>query len=306
MAQHPMIHATPETHYLDCSANGNWWHKRKALRSNEAFVTFTLERNSRLLDMPIGKDGVELALRSGYPSFADAFQKILAAEAERSKLPIIVEKTPRHLEFLDQITTWFADAKIVIIVRDGRDAVESLCKVEWGHSNPVRHAGQWRENVRTALASKRKWPDRVHLIRYEDLLVDPRVELDSICDFIGVKFDPEMITGDDKTSAIPDWEQSWKANSGDKIDPSLTQKWRKSTNRALLSKIESMIAPELNALGYVCSNDRQKLGLFDKISINFSRFRYRASVFYRKHMYPNVLSAISNSIVQKKTDSRSR
>lgn len=283
LAQHRDIHATPETHFMDLSANGNWLLKWGARRSPEAFVRFLHDRNPRLNDLAMSGDTIEACLQAGFPHFKAAFQQLLAKEAEMAGCLVVLEKTPRHLEYLDQITQWFPNAPIIVILRDGRDAVESLCTVDWVHDNPIRHAAHWAENVQSAFAAKRRWPGRVHIVRYEDLLTDPETTLRTICTLIGVEFAQETIDSAAKASSIPEWESGWKAQSNQPIDTSFKQKWRRSSNPKRVARIEALLAPELSKLGYELSPSTPRASLRGRITFKIIRARYRAAVLAKRY-----------------------
>lgn len=100
------------------------------------------------------------------------------------------EKTPRHVRHLHRIFRAYGTAaRVIIIVRDGRDVVTSVHPLAPGRYwvSPER----WVDDVQAGL----RWS--VHpqalTIRYEDLVARPEETVRSICVFIGEAFEPAML-----------------------------------------------------------------------------------------------------------------
>lgn len=90
--------------------------------------------------------------------------------------------------------------KIIYIVRDYRDVLVSYFHYqvslgdfsgsfsEFIHRVDMLHPfGSWKEHVSKAFAFSEKHPDRILILRYEDLLQETTKELGRISDFIGFK-----------------------------------------------------------------------------------------------------------------------
>jgi len=106
---------------------------------------------------------------------------------QRDLRAVLVEKNPRNTLRIPFIRRIFPEAKIIHIIRDGRDVACSLVPgiggTEWMHLKPqtwktlfheepiIRCALTWREVVRTALNDLIQVP---HLmVKYEDLVTAP-------------------------------------------------------------------------------------------------------------------------------------
>lgn len=88
----------------------------------------------------------------------------------------VVTKSPstQHVQLVGHL---WPDADLVLLVRDGRSVAESFVRATgWG--SYTRVFGSWREGARRALAvlddpaSAGLSPDRVHLVRFEELVAD--------------------------------------------------------------------------------------------------------------------------------------
>ncbi len=99
-----------------------------------------------------------------------------------------VEKTPMHVRLIDRIFAYVPDAKIIFVVRDGRDVTASLRKRFGEFETGLK---RWVEDNHLGLA----WKDdpRVLTVRYEDLVKNYQETMPRICTFIGETFEEEMI-----------------------------------------------------------------------------------------------------------------
>ncbi len=85
------------------------------------------------------------------------------------------EKTPSNLYFWPRIASWFPNATIVHILRDGRDVAISQIKAPFGPKTVPAAARRWIYFVAGVRALREQVaPDSYVEIRYEDLLAHPR------------------------------------------------------------------------------------------------------------------------------------
>jgi hypothetical protein len=86
-----------------------------------------------------------------------------------------VETTPKNAAVADALTAILPRAHVVHIVRDGRDVAASMAAMPWGPSDPVEALDRWAAGLRDAdEAFRGADPARVHVVRFEDLVVRDR------------------------------------------------------------------------------------------------------------------------------------
>jgi hypothetical protein len=51
----------------------------------------------------------------------------------------------------------------------------------------------WRESVRRMRDNRRRHPARYRVVRFEDLVTDPRSEVARICEWLGIEFEDAML-----------------------------------------------------------------------------------------------------------------
>ena len=99
-----------------------------------------------------------------------------------------VEKTPVHIRMIDRIFAMYPDARVVFIVRDGRDVAVSIRKRFGDFETGLR---RWVDDNRHGM----NWSDdpRVMRIRYEDLVKQYDETMPRICKFIGEAFEEGLV-----------------------------------------------------------------------------------------------------------------
>lgn len=99
-----------------------------------------------------------------------------------------VEKTPAHIHCLKRMLDDYPDAKILLLIRDGRNVAVSL-KKRWGDFE--RSVERWVEDNR---AGEPYWNHpRVMKLKYEDLVTDYERHIRGICNFISEPFDESLL-----------------------------------------------------------------------------------------------------------------
>jgi hypothetical protein len=102
------------------------------------------------------------------------------------------EKTGSNAYHLREILRLYPLARVVHLVRDGRDVLCSLLKRD---PRPYHAASHWLYNVSAAIAW-RGHPAYLE-VRYETLVGQPEQTLHTICHHLGVAFEPQMLAGED-------------------------------------------------------------------------------------------------------------
>lgn len=110
-------------------------------------------------------------------------------------------KAPVLIASLDRIFAVHPDAKIIHIIRDGRDVylsyktVHEKSKVRFGPNGAVATALYWIDGLRRIEESSHQYQDRIYEFRYEDLLNCPEHELQQLCSFLAINYVPFMQEG---------------------------------------------------------------------------------------------------------------
>ena len=136
----------------------------------------------------------------------DAFMSIIKEYALRLMEPMLadlppgglfLEKTPSHALYLKEIMRLFPRARVLHVLRDGRDVAASLLAASrgWGRNWAPRSAPRAGTRGPTHVQAARRdatavTPDRFMEVRYEELLRHPQQALAAVSrNFLGLDWD---------------------------------------------------------------------------------------------------------------------
>lgn len=149
-----------------------------------------------LLGLPLNPATIvdELISKTNAPTFAEAFRVILEKFAIAKGKPRWGEKTPHNLYSVREILEDFPDAKLINVIRDGRDVAVEQLRSAFGPRNAYSAAKIWQNVQRTADAFRASLPPSTWLdVRYEELVSNPIPTLTRVTEFLGESFDPEIL-----------------------------------------------------------------------------------------------------------------
>jgi len=109
----------------------------------------------------------------------------------------IGDKNPIYSIYADRLRNIFPDSKFICIIRDYRDnfiSMQKLAEKEIAVEAPVLtlQVARWRYFVRLFMDNKKRYPDKYYILRYEDLVTNPKATFRSLCDFLGLVYDPNV------------------------------------------------------------------------------------------------------------------
>lgn len=186
LCAHPQVFSVPETHLYSLIPSPNRVLRRLGFARRDAPARFSALLAS--LGLP------PVTVRS---PFVRDYLRALAAALDRATLAagktVWLEKTPRHLLFIDTIARTLPGAKFVHLVRRGPDVVASLYEVTrdypevWGGPRSLEACVErWLRDT----AISRRYENRVghFTVRYEALAEDPEGILRDLFAFVGVSY----------------------------------------------------------------------------------------------------------------------
>ncbi|GAB3274044.1 sulfotransferase family protein [Parahaliea aestuarii] len=211
----------PESQYFRSA-----FKQLKHARNGRQFLD-TLLRDRRLRDFGLGNDELLDVVRASGFDRSRFLHHFLAAHAQRmgvAQPAILLEKSPGHILYTRQILACYPDARFIYLVKDPRDVVHSNLQVDWIHSNVPKHCAAWNMYNDAFVRLHREYPGRVHLIRFEDLVLGQHLQLRKICQFLGL---PYALDDNKPSAVVPEWETRWKAEASGDIDPGKAFRWQR-------------------------------------------------------------------------------
>ena len=97
------------------------------------------------------------------------------------------EKTAGHINFMNKLL-WIDEAKVILMLRDGRDVAYSMYKRE---GQIRRIVTKWKRECRIVL--RHSDHPRVMIVKYEDLVTDFERIMTRVFEFIGERYEERVV-----------------------------------------------------------------------------------------------------------------
>ena len=224
LTAHPRVFSLPETFFF-AKVSGKSWIKRYLF-----WPSIKVRKHLKRLVHEMGRDDLLNKAEIGLfqRDYARPFVDVMDTMAIDNGKDVWVEKTPWHLYCIDLILKEIPDAVFIHIVRGGEDTVASLYKAS--NSNPEGWAflrtrfkpkfkgfsikecvERWNRDVSISMNYFRK-PGH-YVVRYEDIVSNPKDEMRAICDFLSIDYSDSMIKSSASYSRIVRTDEAWKENT---------------------------------------------------------------------------------------------
>lgn len=177
------------------------------------------------------------------------FNNLLQHFASEHSAEYVVEKSPVHAYYLPQLLKWYPQARIVAIIRDGRDALLSLKATPWDSKPTWEHAADWVYRNRAIQKAARQHPERVHIIRFENLVADSDTVLADLANWLGINEEAQS-SANSAAVTVPDWEMAWKSKATSSADPNRQAVWKTTEHVDAVHQFENVAGAALATFGY--------------------------------------------------------
>jgi hypothetical protein len=164
-------------------------------------------------------------------SFRDVFDDLLSyvpAAYGNGDEKWVATKEVWTTEFTPALARAYPESKFVHVVRDPRAVcasknVQANSKYSW-----LFLTRQWRKIATLARMYDEQFPERVHVVRYEDLVRSPRATVLELCEFLDIDMDDRLL---DPSNFVDGSGDQWLQNSSYEgstasFDTSAVSKWR--------------------------------------------------------------------------------
>jgi hypothetical protein len=269
LGAHPIIHATPEN-YFSIFFSNTFQNKtvfspqdiRLIHRFNIAFgklqpyvaFNYILNESSDLLKN--GFTGTYLELCN------EIYLSFQHTSLQNEAVTTIIDKNPSNTLFTDKLLKFNPEAKFILMVRDYR--ANMLSRKESIHlftPDVAFNSFRWNYFTKKALRLKDRFPDKVLLVRYEDIVNSTDETLQTIFSFLGVEtINSEDLRARERASYL-DFEKDEILKSSDRIQKKYgdlakpifknrTDKWKESLTHAEIQVSESICGKTGKQVGY--------------------------------------------------------
>jgi hypothetical protein len=189
----------------------------------------------------------------------EAFYLEVAKRSGKDRVRYFAEKFLLDPVLLDLTLECFPGAREVILVRDFRDRLSSVFAWNekrddhgFGHEAKMTKAQYLTKRVRVdaegLLDRWRRRGEGAHLVRYEDLILEPRSTLSALFKYLGVDSDPETL---DTVLDLAKQPTQLLETHRTVTDPTETiGRWRRDLSPDLAAECNEVLSPVLAAFGY--------------------------------------------------------
>lgn len=119
----------------------------------------------------------------------------LYSRSAREHARYFVDKTPPYHHIIEQLIRTFPEARFVILWRNPlsvlASTVETLCGGRW---DTQRHRGDLFHGICNLVSARVRHADRIHAVRYEDLLLDGGKSWRELMAYLDIAFDEASLT----------------------------------------------------------------------------------------------------------------
>lgn len=250
LGAHSRIASFPETAFYTVLYPDRRWAAWLGLASRRARLAW--QRLAQVMQRPelLGRlPRRAVWARQHSQAFVGALDQLTQAQGK----DIWLEKSPGHLHQVERITRLVPGAKFVHLVRHGPDVVASLHDIglnypdaEWGRMFGSLDVciERWTRDVR--LSQTYAGRPNHFLVRYEDLLAEPRATLAGLCAFVGVTFEAGMLNDYQQVAGqVIRPDETWKAATFQKIGGESGSKFRALLDADQQRYVLAQLPPEL-------------------------------------------------------------
>ncbi|AFY68566.1 sulfotransferase [Thalassoporum mexicanum PCC 7367] len=224
---------------------------------------------------------LESLIQAAPQSFADVNSVIYSAYLQANGLTQFAYgiKSPVLIASLDRVFATYPAAKLVHIVRDGRDVclsyqqVHLKSRVKFGPKGLVANALYWIDGLRRVAEFKRQDQEIEAIeLRYEDMLREPDLTFKQLCDFLEIDYRSQMHQDFyklERNQKLVDqnYMNAFHGKVKSALDPSNTSKYVHKMTRLQKFTYELVAAPYLHKYGYNFDFPWLKFFIFDLIRL---------------------------------------
>ncbi|MBN8429472.1 sulfotransferase [Microbulbifer salipaludis] len=249
---HPNMHMFGEFEGAVSQARGDRWPD---LEDYWRFVK--IDRQTSAMNLAIDPE-------LDYPALVKDFLRQLYL---RNPQPVVGASIHSRVDLLPRL---WPNARYIHLYRDPRDVARSCIGMGWV-GNVYEGAKIWCDfEKRRELLRTQEQPGQAIEVFYEQLVENPVKELSRLCEFLSLKFDPEMLKLDrDTTYSCPSKQYA--------------EQWKSKSSAREIRWIELLTSEQMMKQGYQpFSRDTRALTIQEKLALKVQNRVYRMRYNIRK------------------------
>lgn len=265
MSSHSSIVVPPESGFMQ------WWYKIykdwtiENSKSDEDINKFIsdLSTSKKIETWELDYNALSALIKKESPNSYKELTSLVILQygLQNKKQPTALgDKNNYYIDHLDLLNQIYPDAKYLIIVRDCRDVVCSYLNVN-SLATDSKYKPKFPETIKEMSldwlnknTEILRFLDSINssnyaLIRYEDLLIQPKKELQKCTEILGLEFEDQMLYYY-KNNMEPSALLDWKKKTNEQIDKSNTKKYLEQLSVKEINEIMAVSGELMNKFGY--------------------------------------------------------
>jgi Sulfotransferase family len=249
---HPHLAIPGESNFISAMGKNRHRYETDDGLATEAFLSDLLAHpRFRLWGVP--EDAIRTSFAESPPgNFADGVRRAFELYAAQKGKSRYGDKTPGYVMHLPLLARLFPEARFVHIIRDGRNVALSYLEVSFGPESIEQAALRWRRFVaRGRRTGARLGPKRYLEVRYEDLIEDPEETVQTMCQFLDIRFDPQMFRYPERATEVAQGSAFPEVHGHLGLPPTTgLRDWRAQMSANDLTTFEILAGDVLSEMGY--------------------------------------------------------
>lgn len=190
--------------------------------------------------------------RLDHPRLQDILNVIYNIYLVKEGKTIWGDKTPPYVSIIPGLLSLYPDARIIHLVRDGRDVTRSFQSTGWYGPWLYKNTDEWKDAIRFIHDCQRDHPGiGIYEVRYEDLVLNTEETIHALCEHLDIEFESSMLDWTDSLDMrIPERETHIHRKLNRKPQTKDVYRWKNEMTRRELLVTESFISRELVLAGY--------------------------------------------------------
>jgi hypothetical protein len=173
----------------------------------------------------------------------------------KKEITLLGDKNPGYSLYIKQLLEIYPEAKFIHIIRDYRDNIVSMLRVDYEAHIVSSLAYRWKYYNIQIEKAKKKHPDIFFTVRYEDLVLNTAHYLKEICVFFGISYTEKMLSFQEKKDDFyahypKDVFLKYHKSIFDPIDSSKSGKWKEVLSARQIRIAETVAGGYGKKFGY--------------------------------------------------------
>ena len=252
LCSHSRITIPPETYFISPLVERLPINK-KLDEDQIALAVEIITGHYRWPDMGMTKEKLVANIQKGKHTYLREIINIVYDDhLSRENREIWGDKTPAYIAIVPQLLDLYPDARIIHLVRDGRDVAKSFQSTGWCGPWLHENTREWKDAINLFQQYRIQYPSiSIYEVRYEDLVLDTEGTVRNLCDYLSIDYETGMLDWFNAVDGkIPAREAHIHSKLKRKPGREDVYRWKTEMSRREILVVESFIYKELRSAGY--------------------------------------------------------